>query len=423
MFVATLLMAKCFVPLADTSGQTSQAGQSGAQSKTKPSRGSETQPASSATSDPAAALQFLGSYSAPSAILSTETGHTSARPPSASAERRLREIDGNERQVFEDAASERQWLLDELATSAHTPAEWFEIGGAALDEARASSKRLAETDPDGVWNRRLEAEALEARYPLLARQVLPRNRSGGPLGKPGAGARRPEHGPGTPGERAGGEAPGAATLAQAERLADSPEAFYRRARAALQVSQAAYRRASTEPEFEARLFALEALAAEEEDDEAAALEKYQAGLAKYPRSAALHAGLGQLYRRQHEFDRARAELQEAARLDPSDAVVAFELGDIDERQGKPQQALDLLNRALALDPGLLVARWCRAKAYVALKDDNRALADLEAAAPADDTGELQWQLARLYQKLGRPALAAQAEKRSEEQRRTTGSRQ
>src|SRR5690348_16862743 len=40
------------------------------------------------------ALQFLGSYSAPSAIMATETGHTSARPPSPPTNVRLRRIEG-----------------------------------------------------------------------------------------------------------------------------------------------------------------------------------------------------------------------------------------------------------------------------------------------------------------------------------------
>jgi tetratricopeptide (TPR) repeat protein len=104
-------------------------------------------------------------------------------------------------------------------------------------------------------------------------------------------------------------------------------------------------------------------------------------------------------------------------------VVAFELGDVYLRLAQPDRALELLNRALELDAGLLLARWSRGKAYLALGDTQRALADLEAAAPVDTTGDLQFQLARLYQKLGRPDLAQQAQKRSEEQRKTQGGRQ
>jgi hypothetical protein len=51
-----------------------------------------------------------------------------------------------------------------------------------------------------------------------------------------------------------------------------------------------------------------------------------------------------------------------------------------------------------------------------LGDDRQALSDLEAAAPADNTGELQWQLARLYRSMGRDDLAQKAQERSEQQR-------
>jgi tetratricopeptide (TPR) repeat protein len=161
---------------------------------------------------------------------------------------------------------------------------------------------------------------------------------------------------------------------------------------------------------------MRALAAEQEDDEAAAMREYNIGLAQDPKSALLHAGLGHVYRQRMDLPSAERELAEAWRLDSSDPAVAFELGDTEQRLGKTQAALELLNQALELDASLLVARWSRAKAYLAMGDNERALADLEAAAPADSSGDLQWQLARLYRKLGRVDLAAQAEKRSEEQR-------
>jgi tetratricopeptide (TPR) repeat protein len=161
---------------------------------------------------------------------------------------------------------------------------------------------------------------------------------------------------------------------------------------------------------------MRALAAEQEDDESAAMREYSIGLVQDPTSALLHAGLGHVYRRRMDLPSAERELAQAWRLDPTDPLVGFELGDTEERLGKTEPALELLNQALELDTNLLVARWSRAKVYLALGDNERALADLEAAAPADSSGELQWQLARLYRKLGRADLAAQAEKRSNEQR-------
>jgi tetratricopeptide (TPR) repeat protein len=195
--------------------------------------------------------------------------------------------------------------------------------------------------------------------------------------------------------------------------------LYRRARLLLEISGVAYKQAAVAPEFDARLFALQALAAEEENDEGAALAEYWAGLAKHPQSGLLHAGLGHLYRERNELAPARAELEQAERLLPSDPLVAFELGDVKLRMGEPAQALETLNRALILDSSLLVARWSRGRAYLALggeDNDRRALADIEAAASCDASGVLQWQLGQLYAKLGRNQEARQAEQRSLDQR-------
>jgi len=291
---------------------------------------------------------------------------------------------------------EARRLLARLAElQPESQAVWFELGGASLDEARACSRRLSVLAPDSAWNRRLEAEAVQMRYPVLARTLR-----------------------GSEPEAAKESAETAIPEDRISEANQSPQELYLQTRAALRISETAYARASASPRFQAYLHAMKALAAEQEDDEAVALHEYTLGLAGDPKNALLHAGLGHVYRRRMDLPSAERELAQAWELDPSDPLVAFELGDTEERLGKTQPALELLNQALELDTGLLVARWSRAKAYLASGDNERALADLEAAAPADSSGELQWQLARLYRRLGRADLAAQAEKRSEEQRRS-----
>lgn len=301
--------------------------------------------------------------------------------------------DGVWRRSTGDHRGARQ-VLERLADLEPDQASvWFALGSAALEEARADSRRLAQTAPDSSWNRRLEVEALAARYPNLARSLEPRVAAANPLEGAQPAAAAPE----------------------------SPEQLYRTAHLALQIAVDAYGKAARSPEFSAELHSLKALAAEQQDDEAAAFREYRAGLAEDPSSAILHAGLGHLYRERSEFSNAQRELDTALRLDPSDPVATFELGDVCLRQGDATRALNLLNRAVELDPALLVARWSRAKAYTALGDDQRAVDDLVAAAPIDSTGELQWQLARVYRKLGRSELAQAAEQRSEEQRRAHAS--
>jgi tetratricopeptide (TPR) repeat protein len=292
-------------------------------------------------------------------------------------------------------------------------AVWFALGGVALDEARESSRRLAESAPEGSWNRRLESEAVEFRYPDLARSILAKEAK--PESSKQVKPNEKEMPTGASGSSVDDNQP-ELELQRLESLAESPPVLYRRVRTALLLSEFAYGRASDSPLFSTYLYAIRALAAEEESDEPAAEREYRAGLAENPESAALHAGLGHLLRQQRLLDAARDELAKAVALDPSDPVATFELGDVFQRQGDHVHASVLLSRALEIDPGLLVARWSRAKAYAALGDDREAISDLEASASADSTGELQWQLARLYRNIGRDDLAQKAQERSEQQR-------
>ncbi len=388
--------------------------------------------------------------------MATETGHTSAHPPSPSLEERLRQIEGDlsalrlpsTARATEESAEARRRLLRLLAASPDDPALWFELGTAALEEARADSRRLSEVAPESPWNRRLEAEALAVRYPALAAQTRSQESE---VGSPKSEVRSQESG--VRSQESGvrsqesevrsqksearsqesevrsqeshslpAPAPADAPLRDLEKLPESPEVLYQRARAALDLSKAAYLQAARSPRFDARLCALRALAAEEEHDEAAAIREYRAGLARHADSAILHAGLGHLYRQRQDSESASRELAEAWRANPTDPIVAFELGDTLRHLGQPQRALELLNQALELEPELLLARWSRGKVYLTLGDDERALADLEAAVPVDNTGELQWQLAGLYRKLGHPEQADQAQQRSDAQRAASNSK-
>jgi tetratricopeptide (TPR) repeat protein len=432
VFAATSSQSLCWSCACELSHSGSLAGQSqeskpAAQSTQPQSTGV---PTSKPASNPGAALDFLGSYSAPEAVLATETGHTSARPPSATTDRRLAELASDLGKMPAEPAELRRWLIGMLAGANHSPEDWFRIGMAALQAARADSRRLAEFAPSSSWNRRLEAEALASRYPALARTVWR-----GTLGSAATASagQRPAQAKAAsaepPGRESGREADyGAGSpadagrdLARFERLPESPENLYARAHLLIGVSEQSYTNAIVSPQLDARLYALEALAAEDENDEGGALSEYQSGLSKYPESALLHAGLGHLYRERNDLEAARGELIEAWQLDRTDALVGFELGDVELRMGQPGEALALLNQALELDPKLLVARWARGRAYLAAggaESDQLALQDLQAAESCDRSGTLEHQLSQLYSKLGRTAEAQEAARRSEEQRRT-----
>lgn len=263
------------------------------------------------------------------------------------------------------------------------PGVWFLLGGVALDEARTTSlaKTVAASSPP-------TAVAAPPVAPLYEQ------RPAGPSNgySPAAG-----HTP--PLQQDALEL--AAELDQLESAPDTSEVRERRFRAAVALRDAAYRRAAVSPQYRPYLRAIHALATQEWGNTPAAEREYRAALAEDPESAVLHAGLGHLLRQRLKLKAAQEELGRAESLDATDPEVAFELGDVDQRLGNPAGALPLLSRALELDPQLLLAHWSRAKTYLALGDDAKALADLEAAAPADSTGEIARQIARLNRRMSR----------------------
>ena len=380
-----------------------------------------------ASEPPSGALDFVGSYSAPSAVSTTETGHVSAHPPSPPPGRRLRRAEVGpsldppwrdhhaspgptspatsqlERDQLWSGAI-RAWQAGDLIQARDTlarlakgqpdePGVWFLLGSVALDESRATSRHPA---PPVA--------------PLYERRPAGPSNGYSPAAGPFQGRLRPAL------QQDALEL--VAELERLESIPDSSDVLERRFRAALALSDTAYRRAAVSPLYRPYVSAIHALATEESGDAAAAERGYHDALNQDPTSAVLHAGLGHLLRAGMRLRPAQEELARAEALDPSDPEVAFELGDVDQRLGDPAAALPLLDRALELDPQLVVVHWSRAKAYLALGDEPKALADLESAAPADSTGEVVRQLVRLYRKMGREDLARQAEQLSERQRRT-----
>ncbi|MGH9430924.1 MAG: hypothetical protein ACRD3T_05220 [Terriglobia bacterium] len=311
----------------------------------------------------------------------------------------------------------RAGLLLLLPAHLDSPEVWYALGSIALQDARKSSRTLSEIAPRSDWNRKLEAEALVSRYPELAREIWPEN------APPGAARAKPAVAREAAGSNSLPSFSPAQALAQARSIAASlghleaeavsDQSLYAKARQSLELANLAFDQAARSPGFEDQMDALRALAAEQEDDENQALAIYQQGLKQHPESAVLHAGLGELYWYHLELLQARQELEKAWQLDPSDPLVTYELGDTCQRLAEPRQAITLLDQALTVDPGLLIAHWSRAKSYLALGDFRHAAEDFKAAAPIDPTGEVEWQLSRVYERLGQPELARAAEKRAE----------
>jgi len=73
-----------------------------------------------------------------------------------------------------------------------------------------------------------------------------------------------------------------------------------------------------------------------------------------------------------------------------------------------EEAIPLLNRALAGDPKLLAAHKALARAYLAAGRAAQAIPHLQAALATDEDGSLHYQLASAYQASGQPSLSKQA---------------
>jgi tetratricopeptide (TPR) repeat protein len=280
---------------------------------------------------------------------------------------------------------------------------WLALGITDLSRAREESRRLSFLAPGSMWDERLKRLGAESSLDTVAAKGRRETNS---AGAGACGLRSAQIG----GAAAAGEDPARSSDAEARRL-------YEAACGSSENAHGEFGHARALPGGAERLKTIEALAAEERHDDAAAERDYRAGLVLEPKDSALLAGLGSFYRSRGRWQEARIELEKAHAADPDDPYTLFELGDTLLELGQPAAARPLLNRALDLDPALLLARWSRARAAAALGDNGAAVTDYIAAAPVDSSGELQWQLARLYRRMGNDAAAKIAMKRSDDQRR------
>jgi tetratricopeptide (TPR) repeat protein len=146
----------------------------------------------------------------------------------------------------------------------------------------------------------------------------------------------------------------------------------------------------------------------------AATSHYNAAVQLHGGSAAAHLGLATVFWENGSFDRARQSLDEVLRLDPQNAQANLELGDIQVRAHRFQEALPFLQKSLAEDPDhSLLVHADLGKSYAELGQVEKAIAELSAASSMDRSGEIHYQLYRLYQQQGKATLAREALAESE----------
>jgi len=138
------------------------------------------------------------------------------------------------------------------------------------------------------------------------------------------------------------------------------------------------------------------------DDPAKAAEAYRGALKIDPKLAGAHYALGVALTRLKQAKEARAELAEAARLEPDSPLPRYALGRLAASEGDLDRAATEFGQAIQAAKEYVPAYLALADVYVARDKADRALAtyaDAAKAAPADAnvplrTGMLQERLGR-----------------------------
>lgn len=161
-----------------------------------------------------------------------------------------------------------------------------------------------------------------------------------------------------------------------------------------------------------------------------AIQEYRAALAKRPDAPGLHYSIGIAAWAQNLFAEAAIEFQQALRENPVDPLTNLYLGDIAVRQQRIQEAMSFLGVAEAGLPGMAQVHTLLGKCHLALKNFDRAKAELLAAIEAStEDAQAHYLLARVYRELGdAPAAARELDlfekfSRAEKAKKVAGTKQ
>lgn len=125
-----------------------------------------------------------------------------------------------------------------------------------------------------------------------------------------------------------------------------------------------------------------------------------------PGVADANATLGLMYLKQGKLTDAAGALREELRNNPRHLAARYMLATVLDLQGESAEALTLLRGVLDDQPGFGDARYLLGKILVAAGDPDAAVPHLEAAVRiSPEDASYHYQLAHVYRKLGRSALA------------------
>jgi len=140
----------------------------------------------------------------------------------------------------------------------------------------------------------------------------------------------------------------------------------------------------------------------------AAFPQFQKLLAQYPSAPYLHYAYGTALESLSQYDEAKTQMREEAKLSPQSALPWIRIASISLRQHLAADALPAAKRAVQLAPESADARYVLGRTWLELGDAPQAIPELEkAVSMAADSPEPHFALARAYAKANMPDKAQQ----------------
>ena len=144
--------------------------------------------------------------------------------------------------------------------------------------------------------------------------------------------------------------------------------------------------------------------ANEEYDKA--LTAYRQGMAADSRHYNAWYGVGRVYDKLGNYEKAFNHFTTASKINPTNAVLICCIGTVLEKQKQPRQALSYFSQATDLAPRSALTRFKKARALMSLGDLDSALKELMILKDlAPDEAMVHFLLGRLYKSLREKGLA------------------
>jgi tetratricopeptide (TPR) repeat protein len=189
-------------------------------------------------------------------------------------------------------------------------------------------------------------------------------------------------------------------------IRNSPEAAYWRARGYEKLATAAYLKLYEADANSYRMHQLLGDLAAARNDDAKAIEEYQAAIVLKPALPNLHYSLGHVYWKDLKVPETRTEFEAELKINPRHPGALNELGDTYLLEHQAEKALPYLSEAVALEPHNPDFHRDMGTAYNELHDYQKSAAEYELAISGDRDGSVHYKLARVYQALGQKDKAA-----------------